>query len=198
MSVASQELSPTTNAGARWATVALRLLALGATVGVLLDAMHVRTGTTRYPTPWVFGVATWTFPLFAGAAVALGLGPHMVDRALRRPAEAMSARRVLAGMALFVVAYGASCFLRGAVCVAALALLAVGLWWVTGRRADDLAHAAVAAVGGVCVEVTLVRAGAFAHRDVALFGVASWLPLLYVSASLSVAALARRWLDGGA
>ena len=67
MSVASQELSPTTNAGARWATVALRLLALGATVGVLLDAMHVRTGTTRYPTPWVFGVATWTFPLFAGA-----------------------------------------------------------------------------------------------------------------------------------
>ena len=52
-------------------------------------------------------------------------------------------------------------------------------------------HALVAAMGGALVEMTSVHFGAFVHTDARLFGVAPWLPLLYVCASLSLTTLAR-------
>jgi hypothetical protein len=159
------------------------LALLGATLGVALDGWHV----------WRFGIATWTIPLFASAGVAVGVLPVAIERRLGLRVPPASRARVLSALALFVLAYLVTGLLRGAVCVAALSVLALAIYFVGDRPppALALAHAAGAGAGGALVEMTLVHFGAFFHTDDRLFGVAPWLPLLYVCASLGLTPLAR-------
>lgn len=176
----------------------LVLLVLGGTLGVALDAWHVASGTTRYATTWMLGIATWTIPLFAAAGAAVGALPVALERALGRAIPAPSAARAGIGLALFVLAYLVTGVLRGGACAVALASLAVVIWLGTGRPAPGLAasHALAAAAGGAAVEMTLVHAGAFFHTDDRFFGVAPWLPLLYVCASLALVPLGRLLVTG--
>lgn len=169
------------------------LALLGATLGVALDGWHVATGTTWYAAPWRFGIATWTIPLFASAGVAVGVFPLVIERALGQRVTPAPPGRVLAALALFVFAYLVTGVLRGVICAVALSVLAIAIYFAGDRPAlrIALAHALGAGVGGALVEMTLVHFGAFFHADGRFFGVAPWLPLLYVCASLGLTPLAR-------
>lgn len=180
-----------------WARAAGALALLGATLGVAMDWAHATSGTTRYAAPLSIGVAWWTFPLFALAAVALGLGPVVAERALGRVDPAPSIGRASAGMALFVVAYLLSCVLRGAVGAAVLFAIAVGIWLVVDRRPLGAAMALAAGVLGPLAESAQIAAGLFSHSDVAFAGVPAWLPCLYLSASLATSGLARTLVAHG-
>src|SRR5262245_22248938 len=180
-----------------WGRTVALLALLGATLGVALDAMHVLSGTTRYTSPtwsptWV--VAWWTFPLFASAAVALGLAPCAIERALGRAIPPVTGRQVGIALALFVVAYLTSCVVHGAIGALVIAAIGAGAWWIADRRPIGIVHALVAAIGGPAVEITLVRAGLFLHSGTELAGVPIWLPCLYLCASFGIAPLARRTL----
>lgn len=172
---------------------ALVLGLLGATLGVALDAWHVATGTTWYASPWRFGIAAWTVPLFTAAGVSVGTFPVVVERALGRVVPPPTPGRALAALGLFVGAYLASGVFRGAVCALVLAALVVATYLASGRppMAHAAAHAAFAALGGALVEILLVHGGAFSYADARLLGVAPWLPLLYACASLALTPLAR-------
>jgi hypothetical protein len=172
---------------------ALALLALGATLGVALDAWHVLTATTWYAHPWLFGIATWTIPLFAFAGLAVGALPVALERALGTVARPAPPPRVAAAVALFVLAYLVTGVVRGAACAVVLTLLAAAIYAVGDRPPLRLAltHALAAGLGGALTEMTLVHYGAFFHTDDRFFGVAPWLPLLYVCASLALTTLAR-------
>jgi hypothetical protein len=175
----------------RWARAALVLALLGATLGVALDWMHVASGTTSYAHAWIFGIAWWVFPLFSSAAVALGMGPTIAERLIKRVPAPQPMWRSLVGMGLFVIAYLVSCVVHGIAGAIALGAIAAGLWWLVDRRALGVLHMIVAAMGGFVVETTLVHRGAFTHYDDTLYGVPIWLPCLYLCASLAVASLAR-------
>src|SRR6478736_1738886 len=112
---------------------ALALLALGATLGVALDDWHVVTGTTRYAHPWMFGIATWTIPLFAFAGLAVGALPVALERALGTIVAPVSRARTIGAVALFVLAYLLTGVLRGALCASALVVLAVAIYVVADR-----------------------------------------------------------------
>jgi hypothetical protein len=178
----------------RWITAALVLAFLGGTLGVALDAMHVASGTTRYREVWAFGLAWWAVPLFSAAAVALGLGPAIFERALAREPEPPRVVPALAGMALFVVAYLVSCFVHGAPGAIALLTIAVAIFALVDRRPLAAMHALTAAAGGFAVEAALVHRGAFVHTDAAILGIPLWLPCLYLCASLAVSSFARMLL----
>ena len=177
----------------RWTRAVITLATLGATLGVALDGWHVATGTTRYASPSMFGIASWAIPLFAGAGVVVGVVPVVIERAVGRHVTAASRARVAIAIALFVAAYLVTGVLHGGVCAVVLAVIAIAIYAVGDRPplALALAHALSAAAGGVLVETTLVHFGLFFHADDRLFGVAPWLPLLYVCASLALTTLAR-------
>ena len=180
----------------RWVRAAAILAVLGGTLGVAMDVMHVASGTISYREPWISGVAIWTIPLFTTAAVALGLGPVLLEHLLAArgvltlpppPSRSRSAAAMLA----FVSAYLTSCVLRGAVAARVLTAIASLAWWLVDRRPVGIAHAVVAGAAGAAFEIALVSLGAFTHHDRGLFGVAVWLPSLYFSASIATSALAR-------
>jgi hypothetical protein len=176
------------------------LALLGGTLGVMLDAWHVHTGTTRYAETWMFGIASWTIPLFASAGVLVGVVPVAVERAMHVEIARTTSARIVVATALFVVAYLLTGVLRGATCAIVLALIAVSIWQTTERPPAKIVftHAALAGLGGALVEMTLVHFGAFFHTDARMFGVAPWLPLLYVCASLALTPLARALLSPSA
>jgi hypothetical protein len=172
---------------------ALVLTLLGGTLGVLLDAWHVASDTTRYAHPWIFGIATWTIPLFAAAGLGIGVVPVVVERSMGRRIEGPSIARAALGVGLFALAYLLTGIFRGAACAGVLGVLAVVIWLATDRPspAVAVAHALAAGASGALVEMTLVHLGAFFHTDDRFFGVAPWLPMLYVCASLALVPLAR-------
>src|SRR5262249_21297876 len=183
---------------ARWVPAAATLALAGATVGTGLDAIHVRTGTTAYARPVLFGQA-WRGPLLsARAGVATGLGRPLVERVLGLHRPVPSPAAVAGGMALFVVAYATSGLVGGgpllrSVLLAALFLVAWLLWDRTGL---GLALAVLTAAIGTAVEITLVRTGTFVYREPSLAGVTIWLPLLYGCAAVGVGTLGKRLVDG--
>ena len=77
------------------------------------------------------------------------------------------------------------------------AVLLVGIfgvaWAVCDRTGAGLLLAGATAVGGPLVEILLIRAGAFVHHEVLVFGIPGWLPLLYLTAAVGLGGLAR-WL----
>ncbi len=182
-----------------WARATFVLALLGGTLGVMLDAWHVHTGTTRYAAPWALGIATWTIPLFASAGVLVGVVPVAVEHAMHVEIARTTTTRIAFATALFVVAYLLTGMLRGATCAVVLALIALAIWQATERPPAKIAfvHAALAGLGGALVEMTLVHFGAFFHTDARMFGVAPWLPLLYVCASLALTPLARVLVSAG-
>jgi hypothetical protein len=67
------------------------------------------------------------------------------------------------------------------------------VWLLLDRTWQGVVLAILTAIVGTLVEITLVRLGAFWYlppKD-ALFGVGSWLPWLYFSASVAVGNLGR-------
>jgi hypothetical protein len=175
-----------------WVRAGLTLAALGATLGVALDAIHSHFGATAYAAPVVWRTAWWVPPLFAGA-FTIGLLRPLLDRLL--PTGPLpGARAVIAAFGLFVAAYWVTVApLPWPAVVAALLVLFAAAWWIADRSPAGLALAALAAAGGPAVEALLIALGLFRHLHEPLaLGVPHWLPFLYLCASAALGPLARR------
>lgn len=172
----------------RWGAAALLLLALGATLGSALDAIHTHTGTTEYPAPVWLKMAWWTPLLFGAAGVAVGL-----PRAALAKEPAPTTGAVAGSMALFVLCYALSGTLPGNVARAAvLFIIFAASWWAFDRTRLGLALALLTGLGGCVVEIILIRQGAFRHLQPTWLGIPLWLPWLYAAAQVGVGNLGRR------
>jgi hypothetical protein len=168
--------------------ITLALALLGATLGTALDALHVLSDTTRYTEPILFGVqAWWTPPIFAGAAVAIGMG-RLLAGGDARPLAAPA-------MAIFVCAYVVSAVLDGLARPIVLFVLATIACVACERDARGAAFAMWAGIAGTIAEIALVHSGAFEYVATHPFGVPDWLPFLYVTAAVGVGSLTRHLAD---
>lgn len=194
--------------GGKWLRAAIVLGVLGATVGVSLDAIHTHFGTgthpqtgvpatTWYPDPWIFRMAWWVPPLFASAAIAIGLGRPLWERILDRRTPPPPVAAVAASMGLFMLAYLLSGVLPFSWSTRALvlAVIAAATWSGFDRTPLGVFLALATAAVGTSVEIALVRAGLFFYLEPDVAGVPGWLPWLYVSAAVGVGNLGKRLVD---
>lgn len=183
----------------RWVRAASVLAFLGATVGASLDVMHVATGTTSYPEPFVLGIAWWVFPLFASAGVAIGLARPLWERmlGLRSPRPSLAA--AVMGVAFFASAYLVSGFVKWPWPERSVLLAAIFVvtWVVLDRTGLGIALAIGTAVIGTLIEIALVGLGVFSYVEHDFRGVAAWLPWLYATAAVGVGHLGKHLVDDG-
>ena len=165
-------------------------MAVGATLGPVLDLLHSHFGALSYPHPVFAGTAGWVPLLYCGA-YATGIARPLLSQGEAPPAG----WKVALGMGLFVLAYALT-VAPWPLAVRWLGARAPSSRWPGGWRSTPwgLLVAGVGALGGPAVEITLVHAGAFVHHEVFLFGVPAWLPLLYLTAAVGLGGLAGRWL----
>lgn len=170
------------------------LFAIGAAGGLVGDAGHVQAGTTTYlddSLPFVWESALW-FPILVGLATAslgelrLRLGPARPGFDPRVGVAAIAA--VLALYALTALVYdqpeGPATTL-----VVMLAVLVV-CWLADGWPA--IVCGVAAAILGPLAEILIVELDLAEYADSAdtLFGVALWLPALYLAFGVVAARLA--------
>jgi hypothetical protein len=171
----------------------LTLFAIGAAGGLVGDAGHVQAGTTTYldDTPKIWESALW-FPVLVGLATAslgelrLRLGPPRPAFDPRVGAAAIAS--VLAIYAITALVYDQP-ETPATVLVLMLAVLVV-CWLADGWPA--LACGLAAAVAGPVAEIVIVKLdlAEYAESADSLFGVALWLPALYLAFGVVVARLA--------
>jgi hypothetical protein len=181
---------------ASYGRAALVLALIGATVGPCLDALHTFSAATWYAQPQLLRSVWWCPPLFAFAAVSIGLPRAIIDRRLDgAPLLRVTRGAVAYKMALFFLGYALSGFLPAPWWVKALVLVAlfVAALWPHDTRGVFLG-ALGAALGGWLVEWQLTSHQLFFHRDTQLWGVAGWIPALYALAAVAVGALGRYML----
>lgn len=165
------------------------LFAVGAAGGLVGDMCHVQSGTTVYledPLPYVWESQLW-FPLMVGGGTAaLGwtavrFGASAGDPELRDPL------REAAGMIASVLAlYALTAIVRGEPAAVGIVLcwsVAALIWARFARQRVDFLCAALAAAFGVGTEIVLSAIGVFEYADDVeqIFGVAAWLPALYLA-----------------
>lgn len=176
-----------------WKT-AVVLLAIGATLGPCLDALHTYSGSIWYAEPQLFRSVWWCPPLFAFAGFSIGMPRVFIDQQLDGKLMPVSGAAVAWKLGLFVFGYALSGFLPAPWWVKAVVLTVLflaALYPVDTRGA--LLGALGAAFGGWFVEWQLTGRALFTHRDTQLLGVAGWIPPLYALAAVAIGALAR-WL----
>jgi hypothetical protein len=183
------------------------MFVLGFFVGPIGDFCHVLSETTGYPQDayaWYFpgGVPWWVPFLFASATLSIGVTHPIADRligphgAAVRPG-ARSWAMAWAGVAAFVGLYCVSGYLpfgdKGWNDLV-LAVAATAIWAWLDRTWQGAVLGWLTAIAGTAVEITLVRNEVFFYQERAadLYGVATWLPWLYVAASVAVGNFARR------
>ena len=167
--------------------VALWLFLLGATLGTMLDALHVYTGVERYPMPVFFGVAWWVPMLFGAATVAIRYSHPLADQLLqhRRPTRSLSIS--LGELTWLLLSYLiAASMLESVAKVGILSIIYFNFWLLAGRSWQNLLLALVTAITGALIEMILVAAGVFSYIHPDIFGVPHWLPCVYACALLAV------------
>jgi hypothetical protein len=193
-------------APARWTILFLS----GAVGGTLGDFCHVASRTDTYPLtsgPQLpgLGIPYWVPVLFGSAGLAIGLSHPWLDSRIGRPTRPRPGLRSPAwvgiGLAWLLVTWAASGFLplaTGGAKDGAIAAIAGLGWWVLDRTWAGLGLAVATAVLGTGAEILLVHLGIFAYLapHTNLQGVPSWLPYVYVIASVGAGNLGR-WLERG-
>lgn len=176
---------------------ALILALVGGLLGALLDYSHVASGTIVYTHPAMAGVAWWVPLLYACSGLAIGLSHPTLDARLRRPAREITPENVLVGVVGLAAVWISSGYLPWNDPVRALVLgpLAMLVWLACDRTRAGLLLAIGTAIVGCLVEVALTALDAFhyAHPDAG--PIASWLPWIYVTASVAVGNLGRFLAD---
>lgn len=169
-----------------------------------LDALHVVTGAITYRSPDLGLQAFWAVPLFMGAGLGMGFGHRFIATPLTRrfcghPADGMprsTSWGAAAGLVALVTVYAASGPLRAhpeAALALFIAMWAAIVWRVhPDARATLLVHSLSTAIIGPLVEIGISSTGAFSHASHELFGVALWLPGIYLNAAAASHLLDRR------
>ena len=185
------------NGDGRWMRAIAVLIVMGATLGVSLDVMHVKTGTTAYANPVVFGIALWVFPLFAFASVLFGLTRPIAERLLGWRTPPPSFGVACAGLAFFVAAYLSSGVLPlgAAEKSVVLAAIAIACWALFDRTLLGALLGASAAITGTGFEATIIHFDFFHYVNPDFAGVAVWLPLLYVPVGVGVGNFGKYLVD---
>lgn len=172
----------------------LLLAGLGATFGTLFDWAHVMTGVIVYPHPTRLGIAWWVPLLYTGASLAIGLTHPAGDAILRRKARFAHTPLRLAigffGLCAVWFASGALPFSSPMIGVA-LAAMSIGLFAGLDRTWQGALQALFTALMGCGVEIVLSHLGAFSYRRPDVFGIALWLPFIYVAASVGLGNVGR-------
>ncbi|MBS2028251.1 MAG: hypothetical protein JST54_10130 [Deltaproteobacteria bacterium] len=175
----------------------LKMLAMGAAGGTVLDGFHSHSGTISYPDP-VFSMEAWWVPLlFAGAYTLLGVS-WALARKLSGAAPIAPVARWTCALA-FGVLYFASGYLpvSNAVKLGVLVAGFLVLWLATDRSWGTVAVGLLAAVLGPTTEVVLVHLHLFAHLQPDVAGIPMWLPGLFYLASAPGAGPLMAWLGHG-
>ena len=176
----------------------LRLLLLlssfGATIGVLLDALHTFSGTTEYTHPLVMRTAWWAPLLFANAYGVGGMIYALGHRKLGGAPEVRSRRELASGLVAFAGLYAISAYLPAPNVVKLVVLFAgaTALWWRLDRTKQGAMLACVAAIAGPTTEIVLTHFGLFRHLQADVLGIPIWLPALYLASGPSFGQIARR------
>jgi hypothetical protein len=181
------------------------LLIFGAVFGTLGDAFHVLSQTDGYtPTSLAIpatGQPFWVPLLFGSATFLIGMTHSLADAVIgpkNRPARTW--RNCILSNSSFLLLYAASGFLplsTGGMKDWVLAMGAFGVWAIFGKTWQSILLGIGTAAVGTIFEMYLVHQGAFFYYpSVAnLNGVPSWLPWLYVAASVSVGDMGRLFMQ---
>lgn len=178
---------------------------LGAITGSTGDFVHIITQTDRYPHDGPFPflpflpvkMPVWVPFLFGSAVVVMGV-THKLFSLSYQPRMVHHRLFVTFAPAVFLGFYALSGFIHagtGGWQDVWLCLSAIAFWWFADRTKTGALLAFVCAAGGTLFEIFLVSIHGFSYypQHSNLFGVPSWLPWLYVDASIAVS-LVVRWL----
>ncbi len=177
---------------------------LGAIAGTTGDFVHVYTGVDGYPADGPFPflpflparMPIWVPMLFGSAVILMGT-THRTFQSTFKPRLADNKAAAYIAPLLFIANYAATGFIQAGVgglqdvWVAAVAIL---FWFIADGTLTGALLALMVAVVGTAVEMTLVHIGAFYYLpgQFNFLGVPSWLPWLYVSASVAVSLFIRQ------
>jgi hypothetical protein len=164
----------------RWVVIAL----IGAVAGVLCDQIHVIGDVIVYRDPLLFGQPWWVPVQYGLAAVVGYLGAYN----LRGAGE-----RTVVASAWFLAAYLATAVFQRWPLPLALGLGVIGLARTVRLGARSLAFGLAVALFGLVWEAGLTSTGAFSYRHPNAFGVAYWLPALYLNAAPLLLAVTGRY-----
>ena len=171
----------------------------GAILGPVGDLCHLLTDTTSYPQQiyrfYFFNLIPFWVPLlFGSATLMIGLTHALCDAWFNVTQERFGTKHKVVGLLaplFFLTVYGASGLIpRGVVLLGIIAFL---FWFFLDRAPLGAIMALLTALAGTSVEIGLVSNGIFSYQPhvSGLFGVAPWLPWLYVMASVTVGNLGR-------
>lgn len=178
-----------------WAIMGMMLLPL--------DALHVVMGAITYRSPDLGLQAYWAVPLFACAGIAFGMGHRhsavpLAQRFFAATVRPTTTWAALGGLGVLVFAYASSGALQDTPIIALFTYVAV--WCVVVWRVDAdarpalILHSLGGAIFGPLVEMAISSTGAFTHTHADMFGVALWLPGIYLNAGAASHLLDRRLL----
>ena len=189
--------------GTYWAKFLLLSFVVGAIAGTTGDFVHVITRTDGYPAngPFPFlpflpvKMPVWVPFLFGSAVMLMGAGHKMVQT-LYHPRLAKNFMVSAWAPVVFVLLYAMTGFLHtgtGSWEDVWLAIVTFIIWWLMDRTFIGAGFALVNAVYGTCFEIFLVHVGGFFYypEHSNLFGVPSWLPWLYMAASVCISLFVR-------
>lgn len=177
---------------------------LGAFIGTTGDFVHVITNTDGYPpngpAPFLpllpVNMPVWV-PFLFGTAVMLMAGFHRLSSAKYTPRMGDNKDYAYAAPVLFLILYALTGFITagtGGLQDVWIAVVAIALWWVMDRTLWGAGFAIINALLGTAFEICLVHINGFYYypEHSNLFGVPSWLPWLYVAASICISVLVRQ------
>ena len=186
-----------------WAKFLLLSFIVGAFAGTTGDFVHVITRTDGYPLngPFPFlpllpvSMPIWVPFRFGTAVMLMGATHKMVQNQYHPRLEKNFLVSALAPF-LFVLVYAMTGFLHtgtGGWEDVWLATVTFLIWWFMDRTAIGAGWAILNAICGTCFEMFLVHVGGFFYypEHANFFGVPSWLPWLYMAASVCISLFVR-------
>ncbi len=186
-----------------WVKFLLLSFIVGAIAGTTGDFVHVITHTDRYPAngPFPFlpflpvKMPVWV-PFLFGTAVMLMASTHKILARFYHPRLENTAIVSSSAPFLFIIVYAMTGFLHSGTGGGEdiwLAIVTFSIWWFMDRTAVGAGLAILNAICGTTFEIFLVGIGGFSYypEHANLFGVPSWLPLLYMVASICISLFVR-------